>query len=50
MPGTASFFVAREEALVCGQRVVGDCAVILICAGWLPQDEVFGWRLPLVWQ
>jgi len=31
-----------------GQRVNGDGAVRLICAGWLPQDEVFGWRLPLV--
>jgi len=23
-------------------------AVTLICAGWLPEDDVFGWRLPLV--
>ena len=23
-------------------------AVTLICAGWLPQDDVFGWRYPLV--
>ena len=27
-----------------GWRVVTDGAVRLICAGWLPQDEVFGWR------
>ena len=30
------------------QRVIGDGAVTLICAGWLPQEDVFGWRLPLV--
>ena len=38
-------------ALVCsflawsgGRRVLCDGVVRLICAGWLPQDELFGWR------
>jgi hypothetical protein len=26
-----------------GERVVGDARVRLICAGWVPQDGVFGW-------
>jgi hypothetical protein len=30
------------------ERVVGRRAVRLICAGWLPQDGLFGWSGPLV--
>ena len=29
------------------ERVVGDAAVRLIFAGWLPQDGLFGWSVAL---
>jgi hypothetical protein len=31
-----------------GQRVVADAWSMLICAGWLPQDRVFGWSVARV--
>jgi len=34
---------SRAAACVSGRR-----AVRLICAGWLPQDGLFGWSAPLV--
>jgi hypothetical protein len=46
-PGLACpgpLFCVRSLPDPVGWRVVVDGAVRLICAGWLPQDEVFGWR------
>jgi len=34
---------AGRAACMSGRR-----AVTLICAGWLPQDGLFGWKAPLV--
>lgn len=38
-------FRSRRLVVVLGWRVFYDGAVRLIYAGWLPQDEVFGWRV-----
>ena len=38
----------RDERLVWVSVSLATGAVRLIFAGWLPQDDLFGWRLPLV--
>ena len=36
------------RAVITVVSVSGRRAVRLICAGWLPQDGLFGWSVPLV--
>lgn len=42
------FLGVPEEIWLRGQRVIGNGAIRLIFAGWLPQDDVFGWSVSLV--
>ena len=41
-------FCSLWPAGAAGDSVSGRRAVRLICAGWVPQDGLFGWNAPLV--